>query len=121
MARQFKVRFESKNTSMTANYHRYFIELCPKDGVSVPRHQENALRREQAADYVLRVGEWLRRMDMEGKVASMAITALGQVQIICDADIINHLRQEDEPHIAAIRHGAAFVDNMGRWNSARST
>ena len=104
---------------MSTDLHRYFIELHPKSGTAVPRHQESASRREQAADYILHISAWLRREDMESKVASMAITALGQVQIICDAEIISQLRHEDETHIAAIRNGAMFVDSMGRWNTVR--
>ena len=100
---------------MTGDHRRYFIELQPKDGKPVPRHQENEVRREQAADFIHSIGDWLRREALENKVASMAITALGQVQIICDAEVINHLRDRDENHIAAIRHGAMFVESMGRW------
>ena len=104
---------------MGYEHRRYFIELQPKDGKPVPRHQETELRREQAADFIAHVGDWLRREALENKVASMAITALGQVQIICDADIINHLREEDEAAIAAIRNSAMYVESMNRWNEAR--
>ena len=98
---------------------RYFIELQPKDGEPVPRNREAELRREQAADFIAYIGDWLRREALESKVASMAITAFGQVQIICDSDIINHLRHDDETPIAAIRNSAMFVESMGRWSEAR--
>ena len=45
----------------------------------------------------------------------MAVTALGQVQIICEADIISELQRQDDDHIAAIRPSAMFVETMGRW------
>jgi hypothetical protein len=98
---------------------RYFIELQLQGDEPVPRYLETELRREQAADFIAYVGEWLRRESLEDRVASMAITALGQVQIICDADIISQLRHTDETHIAAIRNGAMFVETMGRWCEAR--
>jgi hypothetical protein len=103
---------------MTRDHRRYFIELQPKDGAPVPRHREAEVRREQAAQFISSIGEWLHREALEGKVASMAITALGQVQIICDSDIINHLRVDDETRIAAIRNSAMYVENMGRWGGA---
>jgi predicted nucleic acid-binding Zn-ribbon protein len=99
-----------------ANEHgRYFIELQPQENEAVPRRLEAELRREQAADFIAFVDDWLRRESLENKVASMAITALGQVQIICDADIIDHLRDWEEMHIAAIRNGAMYVEGMGKW------
>lgn len=100
---------------MTSEHGRYFIELQPKDGTPVPRNRETELRREQAADFIVQISKWLRQQDMEDKVASMAITALGQVQIICEADIINHLQSQDEQHIANVRPAAMFVETMGRW------
>ena len=100
---------------MAHDHRRYFIELQPKDGTPVPRHQETEYRREQAADFIAYVGDWLRREALENKVASMAITAFGQVQIICDADIIPHLRHADETPIAAIRNSAMFMENMSRF------
>jgi hypothetical protein len=108
-----------ENDFMTNEHHRYFIELQPKDGAPVPRHQEYESRRSQAADYIAHIGDWLRREALENKVLSMAITALGQVQITCDAEIINHLRDEDEAAIVAIRNSAMYVESMHRWNDAR--
>jgi hypothetical protein len=104
---------------MSREHRRYFIELQPKDGQPVPRYRETELRREQAAHFITAVNEWLRREAMESKVASMAITALGQVQIICDTDIINHLRVDEETVIAAIRNSTAYIQNMGRLGEAR--
>lgn len=101
---------------MTSDPCRYFIELQPKGGEPVPRYREAEQQREQAANFITAVGDWLRREALQDRVASMAITAMGQVQIICDADIINQLRHDDDMPIAAIRHGAMFVEGMGRWN-----
>jgi hypothetical protein len=112
-------KMAGSGATMTGEHGRYFIELQPKAGDPVTRNRETELRREQAAHYIVAVGEWLRREALENKVASMAITALGQVQIICEADIINHLRHEDEETIVAIRHGAMFVETMNRWTDAR--
>jgi len=95
---------------------RYFIELQPIDGEPMPRQRETELRREQAAHFIMQIGDWLHREALESKVAHMAITALGQVQITCEADIIQHLRHQDEERIAAIRYGAMYVETMGRWN-----
>ena len=103
---------------MTYAHRRYFIELQPADGRPVPRNRETELRREQAARFIAHVGDWLRREALESKVASMAVTALGQVQIICEADIIQHLRHEDEAPIAAIRNSAMYVESMSRWAGA---
>jgi hypothetical protein len=107
------------NGTVKKEQGRYFIELQLQRSEPVPRYLESELRREQAADFITYVGEWLRREALEDRVMSMAITALGQVQIICDADIINQLRDTDEAHIASIRNGAMFVETMGRWCEAR--
>jgi hypothetical protein len=104
---------------MTNDHRRYFIELQPKDGTPVPRRQEIEHRREQAARFIANLGDWLRREALENKVASMAITAMGQVQIICDSDIIHHLRHEDETPIATIRNSSMYMDSMNRWGDAR--
>ncbi len=103
---------------MRSERRRYFIELHP-EATGLPRCKEDEARREQAARFVRELGDWLRREALDDKVAAMAITAFGQVQIICAADVMDHIRHQDDPAIAVIRPGACFVETMGRWNAAR--
>ena len=100
---------------MNNEQHRYFIELQPHEGTPVSRSEEALVRRQQAERFVEEVGAWLQREAMESKVLAMAVTALGQVQITCEADVISQIRTHDEERIAAIRQGATYVENMGRW------
>jgi hypothetical protein len=95
--------------------HRYFIELHPDGGSPVPRWRETEVRREQANHFIAEIGAWLKREALENKVAAMAVTALGQVQITCEADIIGHIRSYSDRNIAVIRPGAQFAENFGRF------
>ena len=97
------------------DHFRYFIELQPKNGPVPPRWQEAEVRREQATSFIAEIGEWLRREALENKVAAMAVTALGQVQIICEADIISQIRASSDASIVAIRPGASLAENFGRF------
>ena len=91
---------------MPYNTHRYFIEL-QLDDPAVPRNREAALRRAQAAQFIDQIAAWLHDESLKDKVTSLAITALGQVQITCEQDIIDKMRDDDALHIASIRQSAA--------------
>jgi hypothetical protein len=101
---------------MRQDTHRYFIELQMDAEPSVPRDREAALRRAQAVLFIDQVSDWLHKMELRDKVASMAVTALGQVQITCEQDIISRLRDDDKLNIAAIRQGATISDSVQRVN-----
>ena len=85
------------------NKHRYFIELHMGAESDVPRNREAEVRRAQAAQFIDQIALWLHEMELKDKVTSMAITALGQVQITCEQDIISRLRGDETLSIAAIR------------------
>jgi len=104
---------------MEGEFNRYFIELQPGDGTSVPRNRENEMRRAQAARFLEKVGAWLKQHELSGKVATLAVTALGQVQITCEPAIISQMRSEDDLNIASIRPGAMYTETMHRWEEAR--
>ena len=91
---------------------RYFIELQPTEGEAPSRRHATEQRREQAAQFISKIHTWLERVDLQDKVAAMAVTAMGQVHIICDADIISHLRHHDESAIAVIRPAAALAGHL---------
>lgn len=102
-----------RRTVMKSETHRYFIELQPAGGPPVPRWRETEVRREQAAQFISEIGDWLREVDLQDKVKNMAITALGQVQITCEADVISQIRHHDEMNIVTIRP-AAYHAHLGR-------
>ena len=104
---------------MYGNQHRYFIELQPDEGSAVPRWRETEMRRAQAVRFIEIVSEWLREQELDDKVSAMAITALGQVQITCETDVITQIRHQDVMNIAAIRQGVMYVEQAERWNEAR--
>jgi hypothetical protein len=97
---------------MTQDKHRYYIEL-QMDSESVPRNREAEIRRAQATQFIGQFSEWLREQKLNDEVA-MAVTALGQVQITCEQDIISRLRSNDKLNIAAIRQGATLSDSIQR-------
>jgi len=100
---------------MYKEQRRYFIELQPESGPVPPRWREAEIRREQATNFIAEIGQWLKREALENKVAAMAVTALGQVQIICEAEIISQIRSSSETDIVTIRPGAPYAENLGRF------
>jgi hypothetical protein len=99
---------------MTRNTRRYFIELQPDAGPTVPRWRETEIRRRQAERFICSVNTWLKQSALDDKVTTMAVTALGQVQIICESDLIDQLSSHDNIHIAIIRPGIMLSGNLGR-------
>ncbi|MDX2028417.1 MAG: hypothetical protein SFW62_07255 [Alphaproteobacteria bacterium] len=99
---------------MQSDQHRYFIELQPAAGATVPRNREDEIRREQAAHFITAIYAWLKNNALGDKVSAVAMTAFGQVQITCEADVISRLSDEEELQIAAIRPSALYVEGMGR-------
>jgi len=97
---------------MYYDHHRFFIELQAQG--SVPRHSEDATRREHALRFITSIYDWLKQHALADKVSAMDVTAFGQIRITCDADVISRIRGEDDLHIAAIRPSAAYVEGMGR-------
>jgi hypothetical protein len=107
--------FKSRSLVMdTKNKNRYFIELQMGADADVPRHREAAVRRAQAALFIDQLAQWLHEKELNAKVTSMAITALGQVQITCEQDIIAYLRSNDNLPIAAIRQSATLAESVSR-------
>ena len=99
---------------MPQDKNRYFIELQMDAASEVPRNREAEIRRAQAAHFIDQLATWLHETSSKEKVSSMAITALGQVQITCESDVINHLRSDDTMNIAAIRQSATLADSVYR-------
>ncbi len=99
---------------MTEEKNRYFIELQMDGECDIPRNREAEIRRALAAQFIDQLSVWLHAEELNGKVASMAITALGQVQITCAQDIISRLRDDDKLHIAAIRQGTSLTESINR-------
>jgi len=99
---------------MTQDKNRYFIELQMDRSAEVPRNREAEIRRAQAAQFIDTLAIWLHAEALNDKVASMAVTALGQVQITCEQDIISRLRDDEKLNIATIRQSAAIADSIQR-------
>ncbi|MDE1900412.1 MAG: hypothetical protein KGI37_02065 [Alphaproteobacteria bacterium] len=99
---------------MTANKNRYFIELQLDGAHEIPRNREAEIRRAQAAHFIDQIATWLHESSMKDKVSAMAVTALGQVQITCEQDVINRLRHDDNMNIATIRQSGSLADNLSR-------
>jgi len=100
---------------MTQDKNHYFIEL-QMDKAEVPRNREAEIRRAQAAQFIDQISLWLQDQELNDKVTSMAITALGQVQITCEQDVISLLRSDEKLNIATIRQSTALSDSIQRVN-----
>ncbi len=101
---------------MGENKHRYFIELQMDGKETVPRKQEAEVRRAHAEAFVGQISEWLQKEELDNKVASIAVTALGQVLITCDHDVIARIREEEERSIVSIRSGTTLSTSLRRIN-----
>ncbi len=99
---------------MREEKRRYFIELQMEGGKPVPRKQEAQIRREQAQQFIGQISKWLEEQELNDRVASMAITALGQVLITCEQDIIIRIQEDDTLNIAAVRSSATLADSVQR-------
>ncbi len=102
------------NKKMTQDKNRYFIELQLETVSEMTRNRETEMRRAQAAHFIDQLATWLTEESLKDKVSSMAITAMGQVQITCEQDIIARLRNDDNMPIATIRQGGALSDTVHR-------
>lgn len=102
---------------MVSQKNRYFIELQPDTTAPVPRYQETENRRKLATQFIEIIGDWLKKQDLDDKVSAMAITALGQVQITCEADVITQIRSQDIMEIAAVRQGSMLSESLSRWSA----
>jgi hypothetical protein len=99
----------------TESKNRYFIELqLAGKQAEVPRNREAEIRRAQAAQFIDQLSIWLHEQELNDKVGGVAITALGQVQITCEDDIISRLRDDDKGQIATIRQGATLANSIHR-------
>jgi hypothetical protein len=103
---------------MPEDKNRYFIELqMEAELLDAPRSREAEIRRAQAAQFIDQIALWLHEESLKDKVTSMAVTALGQVQITCEQDIISRLRGDEKLQIATIRQSASIADSVQRLGS----
>ena len=99
---------------MREDKRRYFIELHLNDAHELPRNREAEVRRAQASHFIGMVSQWLQTEALNDKVASMAVTALGQVLITCEQDVIGKIREDDTLNIAAIRPSVPLSESLHR-------
>jgi hypothetical protein len=99
---------------MREDKHRYFIELQVDAGKDVSRRQEAELRRAQAEQFVSQISAWLLEEELKDKVTSVAVTALGQVLITCEQDVISRMRGNETLNIVTIRSGATLSESVQR-------
>jgi hypothetical protein len=103
---------------MREDKRRYFIELQINGGENVSRRREAEVRRAQAERFVGEISLWLQEQELKDKVASIAVTALGQVLITCEQDIINRMRGDETLNIATIRSGTTLTESVQRVSGA---
>lgn len=95
-------------------HYRYFIEVQPREGAPMPRASETESRRAAARGFIDAIRGWMQEKNLGEKVSELSVTMFGQVQIACDASVINFIRNQEMAGIAAIRQGAIYTENPGR-------
>jgi hypothetical protein len=93
---------------MAQDIRRYFIEPQMATDDELSRNREAEVRRVEAEKFLEQIASWLDGHDLQAKVVRMAITAMGQVQITCERDLINRLCEDDQLPIAAVRSGGTL-------------
>ena len=99
---------------MREDKRRYFIELQMNETPDVPRNREAEVRRALATRFLNQISQWIQEEEQKGTVSSVAITALGQVLITCEQNIIARLRENEKLNIVAIRSSAPLADSVQR-------
>jgi hypothetical protein len=99
---------------MLEDKYRYFIELHMEGRDAIPRRCEAEVRRAQATQFVSHISQWLQQEELKDKVSSIAVTALGQVLITCEEDIISRIRDDGTLNVAAIRAGKGLSQSIQR-------
>jgi hypothetical protein len=87
---------------------RYFIELHVAASRETSRVILDQMRRQQALEFIQIVGEWLKDHGFGEEVASLSVTAMGQVMIVCSNRVIDQIREQDVWAVAHIRSSDQF-------------
>ncbi len=87
---------------------RYFIELHVEKSQETARPVLDQMRRHKALEFTQIVSEWLGEHGMANDVASISVTAMGQVMIVCSNRVIDQIREQDVWGIAHIRSSDQF-------------
>lgn len=90
------------------NFSRYFIELHVDTGRETSRAILDQLRRQQALEFMQIFGEWVRENSYSDDIASMSVTPMGQVMMVCSNRVIDQIRDQDIWAIAHIRSSDQF-------------
>jgi hypothetical protein len=98
---------------VSADLHRYFIDLPPAFSDSLTRLKEQELRRRAALDFVTGFSAWLDETGMKEKVARLDVTLFGQILITCESQVIESVRGQDKLPAFAIR-AAAGLERMAQ-------
>lgn len=106
-----------KDSVLSAEHFRYFIELRPQvDEILSPR-DEIDLRHRLAEDFVTTLKEWLEDNHLNDKISWISITAFGQVQITCEVSLIHMIQECDIMSIATIRYGTMVLgEGLGKFS-----
>lgn len=91
---------------MSEEKYRYFIELLADLNEPCSRAEANERRHSQALETITQLRDWLHDNGLEEKVGLLSPTTFGQVQITCEAQVMDKIREEEALPIAAIRQGS---------------
>ncbi|NBX73808.1 MAG: hypothetical protein EBQ89_05855 [Alphaproteobacteria bacterium] len=96
-----------------AAFNRFFIELPPADDPH--RRKQSDLQKNRAEEFVGIMQGWLIEARLAHLVRQLNVTLLGQIQIVCTAEVIDIIRKQDVVPIAAIRSARDTTDRMGAF------
>lgn len=97
---------------MGSGHYRYFIEVQGEDeGVKV-RVQQVESRRAAARMFLAHLNHWLDESHLADHVSKLAVTLMGQIEIVCAPHMIERISAQDFAPIVRIRRGQHYSDNL---------
>jgi uncharacterized protein YjcR len=88
---------------MNGDHFRYYIVLQPERTLSGSATLQRQTRRAASFEFVTLLKEWIAENHQQEQVSALDVTMFGQIQITCDAEFIDQIRQQDIWAIAEIR------------------
>ncbi len=88
---------------MTTEHFRYFIEIYQP--IEAGKGPAEAMRQRQlsADGFRLKLQVWLEECHLAALVSKLSTTLMGQVEILCDPEVIDQMRSQHLEGITTIR------------------
>lgn len=105
---------------MSQGHSRFYIELYHPTERARSRKEETDERKARADRFAESLRHWLAETGQSHLITGLTVTALGQIELLCDPYIIDQIRGQDVDGIAAIRASRDMGVHSGRTKESRA-